>query len=212
MASVKHLIVLSFLMPFTVLADNYKPFPHKSPPWSLIASLGYGNYKYMFQQDGSTALGRLGFAIKIADIRFFFLGLEAGVQSGNRMRFDIPEEILNEMGGLPLETTVKPFLDLLITAQSIPLPTLPLSIIAKGGFAYRQMQFYRESVNNLNQINMEIQFGFLYQISKHANINLLYQHIYGGNPNFSFNTLTQKGHIAKIPREQAILLGFSISL
>ncbi|MBA2711418.1 MAG: hypothetical protein H0U57_12610 [Tatlockia sp.] len=211
MALFKQLILLIFLIPFNVSADNYLPF-HKSPSWSLIASLGYGNYKYMFQQDGSTALGRLGFAVKVADIRFFVLGLEAGVQSGNRMRIDVPKETLDEIGGLPLETTVKPFLDLLITAQSIPLPTLPLSIIAKGGFTYRQMQLFRESVNNLNQLNTEIQFGFGYQISRHANLSLLYQHVYGGNPDFRFNTNTQKGHIAKIPREQAILLGFSISL
>ncbi|MBA2657424.1 MAG: hypothetical protein H0U70_10675 [Tatlockia sp.] len=201
-------VLLSCLLPFQVIADKDHFSSHA---WSLNASLGYESYSDMYQKDGLTALSRLGIAVKIAEFKNFFLAVEAGIQSGTRMRLKVPFELLDEMGGLPLEITVKPMLDLLLTAQTISSKNLSLSLIAKGGIAYRQQQLFRQSVNNLSQVNAEMQIGFGYKINKYAGLSLLYQHVFGGHPNFRYNSTTEKGHIDNITKEQGVLFGISIS-
>ncbi|MBA2652817.1 MAG: hypothetical protein H0U73_11190 [Tatlockia sp.] len=208
MISIKRLILIISLLSFQVFAQ---PTPERAHPWSLIASMGYGNYQNMYQSDGQTPLGRFGIAVQLANIRAISLGFETGVQSGNHMRLNVTQDLVDEYGGLPFETTLKPMLDLLVTAKSAPSDKIPVILIAKAGITYRQLQFFRETVNNLIKTNAEVQVGFGYQISRYVNLNLLYQHVFGGNPNFRSDPITLKGQISKIPVEQALLLGFSIS-
>jgi hypothetical protein len=111
-----------------------------SHPWSVTASLGYTNYQSMYSDDGQTALGRLAIGKELFTRKYLIFGLEIGVQSGNTMRLNVPQITLDEIGGLPNQSTVKPTLDLLATAKIQPLGSSQFFGEIKGGIAYRQWQ------------------------------------------------------------------------
>ena len=63
-----------------------------------------------------------------------------------------------------------------------------------------------------DQLAGEIQAGFGYPLTSLSHLNLLYQGIYGGNPNYSMNSYAKSGHVTSIPSLHAILLGFSVNI
>lgn len=179
--------------------------------WSLTASIGYTNFQNMYQSEGQTALGRLAFGAALLDTDFFNFGVELGVQNGNQMRLDVSEADLNALGGSPIQTTVKPTLDLLATAMSAPLLNTPLFAQIKGGIAYRRWQFDdRTSIDFLSNVAGELQAGIGIAISKTANLSVLYQGIYGGNPNFVVNTTNETGSISTVPIQNGVLLSLAV--
>ena len=71
---------------------------------------GYGNIHGAYKQDRNFAQGMLILGFRPVEYRHFLFGIEAG-------------------GGLPIQGTLKPILDFLVTVKS-PLPTYqPVSLI-----------------------------------------------------------------------------------
>ena len=103
-------------------------------------------------------------------------------------------------------------LDLLITAKSDPLGGSAFFAQLKGGVAYRNWRVKEEPINDLSQLAGEIQAGFGYPITALANLNLLYQGVFGNDPNLKLNIYNKTGHISNIPALHAVLLGFSVNL
>ena len=155
------------------------PPPSASYPWAVIGSLGYVNYLNS-DCDGQTAVGRFAIVRELFTIPYSSFGLEMGVQSGNTMGLDVPEATLEELGGVPIQSTMKPMLDLLATVKFNLLGS-PFFAQLKGGAIYRQWQFDgRNSILNLSKINAEVQAGFGYSIGQYGSLSLLYQGVDGG--------------------------------
>lgn len=185
-------------------------FDVENHPWSFTASLGYTNYQSMYLNDGQTILVRLAFGREFFINKQIAYGLELGAQNGNKMRLNVPQETLDELGGLPVQSTVKPLLDLLATAKIQPFGLSPFFGEIKGGIAYRHWQFDdRTSVNSITNIAGEVQTGIGYSINKMTTLSLLYQGVFGGNPNFSVDAASTTGSVATIPIQQGVLLGLS---
>lgn len=203
-------LVLSGLITTQVLAqsiENKSAF--KYSPWSITASLGMEQFDSMEGLHGQTALGRLAFGYALTN----HFGLETGIQNGNQMRLALPKKTVDVLGGVPVVGTAKPLIDALITVKTPPLSsTIPLCVQAKGGVAYRQLQMDRESMNDRSQFAPELQAGFGYKVSEHLNVNLMIQYVRGKNPDVAVDAVTERGWIANIPTQKAILLGLTLNL
>lgn len=180
-------------------------------PWSIGAAIGVAQYQHMAKEDSQTALARLSFGRTLLAIEKLSAGIELGIQNGNRMRFAIPQETLDVLGGLPLTGIAKPVIDVLLTS-TIPLGTRSTFVLLKGGVAYRQLQMDRASVKNLNRLSFEGQLGAGFFINDHTSLSLSWQRIAGGNPSFRVHEDTETGTVATISTQQALLLGISILL
>ncbi|KTC96813.1 hypothetical protein [Legionella feeleii] len=180
-------------------------------PWSITGSLGYTDYQNMYKADGQTGIGRFALGRDLLIYKQWIVGLEIGIQNGNDMRLGVSQATLDELGGLPIQSTVKPVLDVLATLE-VPLwNTSALSGQLKGGVAYRRWQFNnRVSINDKSQLAGEVQAGLGYSISECTSLSLLYQGIFGSNPDFRVNALQQTGQVANIPVQHGVLLGFSV--
>lgn len=182
-------------------------------PWLASASLGYTDYQNMYHGAGQTALGRfaIGRTLFFNDSTTF--GMEIGVQNGGTMRIGISKATLDELGGLPIQSTVRPMLDLLATVKTTTLGTSPFFVDLKGGIAYRRWQFEdRSSIKDLSQIAGEVQAGLGFPLSHSTTLSLLYQGIYGGNPNFRLTTECPSGHVSTIPIQHGLLLSLSLTV
>ncbi|HAT8858882.1 TPA: hypothetical protein JBE16_05525 [Legionella pneumophila subsp. pneumophila] len=207
------LIAIGILLSINVFADGYYPEPtSQDQPWTIIASFGSGGYQHMYSKDGKTALGRLALANELMLSGDIALGLELGVQNGNKMRLNIPRETLSVLGWLPVETNLSPMLDLLVTAKSDPLFGSSFFAQLKGGVAYRSWQFDLYPINEISQLAGEIQAGFGYPITALASLSLLYQGVFGNDPNVKLNVSSKTGSVSNIPVLHGILLGFTVNL
>ena len=189
-------------------------------PWSLIGGLGYTWYNDAYAAgpgsdavaqsaigDGQTPFGRFGIARELATYRNINFGIELAVQSGNTQRLGIPQVTLDELGGLPIQATIKPMLDLLVSAKTSPWSNIPAFGLAKVGVAYRRMTINeRVTVNDLSEAAFEVQAGLGFNISERANLALVYQGIFDGGTDFRVNLVDFTGHIAHIPNQNGILL------
>lgn len=192
-------------------------------PWSVIGSIGYTFYQNT-ASGGSTPVGRLAIAKDIynlgdaglnndfIDMSNLNLGLEFGVQNGNRMSLSASQTALDAMGGLPIWTTVKPMLDLLGTLKFAPMVDTPAFLTVKGGVAWRQWMLERDTINNLSQAAGEVQAGVGIPVADAATLSVLYQGIFGSSPNFTVNTTTGTAHVANIPIQNGVLLSLSMTL
>jgi hypothetical protein len=180
-------------------------------PWIVVGSLGYTAYQNILDCDSQTVLGRFAIAKELFGTPYSNFGLELGVQSGNTMHLDVSEATLDELGGLPIQSTMKPMVDLLATAKITPTNS-PFFALLKGGIAYRHWQFDgRNSVNNLSKFSGEVQAGAGYSIGSLASLSLLYQGVFGGNPNFTVSEVCPSGRVSRIPTQQGVLLSFSFN-
>ena len=91
----------------TIPADAYLSAPL---PWVVIGSLGYTRYQAISDciEDGQTPIGRFAIGKELVSARYANFGLELAVQSGNTMRLEVSEATLDELGGVPIQTTMKP--------------------------------------------------------------------------------------------------------
>lgn len=181
-------------------------------PWSVSASAGAGNYQ-VNSSDKSTAIGRLALANELMLAGNIALGLELGLQTGTRIKVDIQRETFQALRKwIPMQTTLSPTLDLLITTKSDPLGNSDFCPI-KGGLAYRHWRDARVPLNDISQLAGEIQAGFGYPITALASLSLLYQGIFSGNgPNLHLDTSNQKEQLSNIPTLHALLVGLSVNL
>lgn len=178
--------------------------------WGFSGSLGLSRYDFVYNKDGQSTIGRLSFNTQYIASDFFALGLEAGVQNGNTMRLDIPKSTLDLLGGEPVTIIVKPMVDLLVTAQVTPFDDVGFFGFIKGGVAYRQLQVDRNEVNDLSKTSPELQAGVGYKINDNLALHMEYQHIFGNNPYYQVNELSETATIANIPTQKAVLIGLTL--
>ena len=180
-----------------------------SPMFYVGAFGGYGTVDGAYGQDGNVSQGRLTLGLHAKNFDKLSLGAELGVQSGNTMRLNAGPDVIEVSGGLPIQSTLKPIVDALITAQYQFYTTRPLFAILKGGIAYRQLQLDNRSSaqDNLNKVNGEFQAGLGFGVTQNVRITALYQGIYSTNN--SGIGLNSVGDItlSQIPTQQAGLLG-----
>ncbi|HIF0302651.1 TPA: outer membrane protein [Legionella pneumophila] len=178
--------------------------------WGFSGSLGLTHYDSVYNNDGQSVMGRLSLNTQYNLSSFFALGIDAGIQNGNTMRLDIPKSTLDELGGEPVSILVKPMIDILVTAQITPFEDERIFGFLKGGVAYRQAQVDRNEINDLSQISPELQAGIGYKLNDNLALHIEYQHVFGGNPDYQVDFLTETARISNIPTQQAVLLGLSI--
>lgn len=182
-----------------------------SCPWFVILGLGYGNDQRMFHNDGQNVLERIALGKRIFYLNPVSVDLELGVQTGNTARLAVSQDKLDLMGGLQIDSTFKPTLDLLFGLKVYPISDSNFFIQLKGGAIYRRWQFSRASVNDIAEVNPQFQGGLGFNLTNYTNISLLYQYIYGRNPHFEVNE-DASGHVSGIPSQNSILLNFSLYL
>lgn len=205
-------IAIAALLSFSAYSGNLLPqLTSQDQPWSITASGGAGNYM-LNATDSNTALGRLALGNEILLAGDIALGLELGLQTGKKMCLNIPQETLNLLQWIPIQTTIAPTLDLLITSKTDPLFNSAFFAQLKGGVAYRHWKIDHIPINEISQIAGELQAGFGYPITALASLNLLYQGIYSNRPNFQLNTYSKREYLTNIPTLHAVLLGLSINL
>ncbi|KTD40456.1 hypothetical protein [Legionella parisiensis] len=208
------LIVIGILFSFNAIAGDYFPkLTSQDQPWSFIATAGAGNYQ-ITSRDKSVPIGRLALANEMMLAGNIALGLELGLQTGTHIKLNMPQEaFLALKKWIPMQTTLAPTLDLLITSKSDPLGNSSFFAQLKGGLAYRHWQDNRVPLNDISQLAGEVQAGFGYPITALANLSLLYQGIFSGNgPNFHFDTYSKREQLSNIPTLHAVLLGLSVNL
>jgi hypothetical protein len=196
--------------------------------WSIIGGVGYTWFQDAYAGgpgsdpsaqgaigDGQTPFERLAIAKDFGVWDYGYLqyvrfGGEIGVQTGNIMRLGASQDTLDLLGGLPIQLNVKPTLDLLATASVQPMEGVPAFGVLKAGIAYRRLQIdERVTVNDLSQVAFDMQAGIGMDVSEHGKLSLVYQGIFGGNTNFTVNTVTGTGHISAIPIQNGVLLNLA---
>ncbi|MCC5014869.1 MULTISPECIES: DUF3187 family protein [Legionella] len=177
--------------------------------WSVTASTGYTEYQNMYHNDGHSVVARMAVAAELLATTQSSFGIEFGVQNGRSMRLGIPHGTLDVLGGV-VRTTVKPMLDLLITANSNPVTESLLYTQVKGGIAYRRWQIASYLIDNKSELAGEVQAGFGYPITEVTSLNLLYQGVFGAAPKIRANPSMESWRLSNIPVQHGLLLGFSI--
>jgi len=177
---------------------------------------GYGNINNMLSNDGQSAIERLVIGFDSFSWQMVTLGAELGVQTGNTMRtatVPAPNEFTEPpLGTLPIQLTLKPVLDLLVSAKIYPSQRYPVYVIVKGGIAYRQMQVDdRDSIPSLHEVDGELQAGLGYDVNTHVRLSAFYQGIYSGSAGLTANSVTDTGSFSNIPTQQAGFVGFEYS-
>ncbi len=209
------LSIIGILLSINAFADGYYPAPTSlDQPWSVTASVGRGKYPQnpSYYRENNPASARLAVENELLLTGDIALGLELGLQSGSHFHLQIPFETLKVLDWLPVQTTLNPMLDLLITAKSDPLWGSAFFAQLKGGVIYRKWRIQQASINDLTQLAGEIQAGFGYPITALASLNLLYQGVFGNEPQLFVDTSNKTAHISNIPSLHGVLLGFSVNL
>lgn len=210
---IKTALIASCVLSQQSIAGTMGPILEITHPWSVTGSIGYTVYEDMYRDDGQTALGRFAIGRDVYTGHSLTWGFEVGVQSGNTMRYFPSQEAIDALGGLPIQTTVKPLLDVLVTLKTASFGTTPIFAQLKGGIAYRRWQFNdRDSINDKSQIAGEVQAGLGYALSERANLSVSYQGIFGGNPDFHFNADSATGRVSNIPVQNGVLLGLTVTV
>src|SRR5690606_19107591 len=130
----------------------------------------------------------------------------------NTGRLDVDQTTLDSLGGLPIEATIKPSLDLLITNYLYLLPYKSTFIFLKAGPILRQLQFTRGSIDDLTKISPEIQLGVGADFNRILKLSLAYQKVISKSPNFEITSQNCSAHVSNIPSQSGIILGTSIIL
>lgn len=179
-------------------------------PWSITGSVGYTQFQQAGDSSGGALLGRFAIGKALYRTSHSLFGLELGVQNGNRMSIAASQATLDQMGSLPIWTTVKPMVDLLGTLQ-VGSERHAAFLIFKGGIAYRTWESERQSINNLSQLAGEVQAGIGMPIVKNATLSLLYQGVFGANNAFTVYP-DSSAHLSNIPIQNGVLLSLSLLL
>lgn len=203
-----YLLLSAFV--FLPIANASNCFECNGLRFGISGSAGATRYNNVYSNDGKSILGRLSLETNYDVSESLSLGLEIGVQNGNTLRLNIPKPLLDILGGEPVSVVVKPLMDALITLKTMPFDNPGIFGFLKGGLAYRQLQVDRNEVNDLTKINPELQLGLGYGMTDNSALFIAYQHIFGSNPNYQINPLTETGHIENVPSQNSLFLGISI--
>ncbi|MBA2711023.1 MAG: hypothetical protein H0U57_10585 [Tatlockia sp.] len=207
----KQLIIIRMLFLLTLSSLSYADNPINNTPWTVDAAFGVASFSGISKQEGQTAVGRLSLGRGLFITPYWQAGLEAGIQSGNKMHLILPEESIELLGGVPFEAEIKPLLDVLMSFKTKPFPGTPVITWLKGGGAYRKLQVDRLSVNHLAGFSPEIQIGLGYQVNEQATINLSYQRIWGKEPKITVDAESKTGVLCNIPEQRTLMIGLSFN-
>ncbi len=186
------------------------PVQENKYPWAITGSVGYTQYQQAGDSSGGALLGRFAIGKGLYLTGHSLFGLELGVQNGNRMSIGASQATLDEMGSLPIWTTVKPMVDLLGTVQ-VGSDQHAGFLVLKGGIAYRTWEAERQSINNLSQVAGEVQAGVGMHIAKQATLSVLYQGIFGSSNGFTVYP-DGSARLSNIPIQNGVLLSLSLLL
>ncbi len=209
-----HFIILGCFLSFNVFSSANSPVlmiseaENLNNRWSFMASLGYSGYQQIQSSNNRNPLARLSLAAELLATDQANFGVEFGLQTGNRMHLIIPQSNFTNLQN-PVRSTIKPMVDLLLTAHANPVDESLLFTQIKGGIAYRYWQIDSVYFHNKSAIAGELQAGFGYPLTEISNLNLLYQGIFGGNPRFYLNP-SYIGNILNLPIQHGVLLGLSV--
>ena len=186
-----------------------------SPSWLYAGA--YGGYSVIsggYRSDGNVAQARFAIGGEAPIWMRTIFGIEAGVQSGNQMRLKADPSIIALTGGLPIQVTIKPFVDFLATAKWQMFRDRPFYHLIKGGIAYRQLQLNDRSSGqaNLGKVNGEVQAGLAYQATRRARLVAYYQGIYSGSKAGVNVNAIDDITLSRIPTQQGGFLGVEFSL
>jgi hypothetical protein len=165
----------------------------------------------MYAHDGQFSSLRFDIGKEFLIKKTHQFGLEFGGETGNTMRYDLPKDITESLGGLPFQLKLKPSLDLLLY-NKFQLSNSHFFGMLKGGVALRTFQFERCSANDITQISPEFQLGIEYRTNPRYSIQLLYRQIIGKQVIYNFNSITNYLNITGIPTQYGVLLTTSIFL
>lgn len=180
-------------------------------PWTIEATFGLADYTHAYQHDGQSTMGRMSIGHLLLVKPSWQSGFEIGIQTGNTMRLDLPKDAIDILGGMPIQASMKPLLDLMLNVKAEPLAYFPMVVWLKSGVAWRNLQLDRTSVPDLNEFSPEIQLGFGYRINKQAAVNMGYQYILGKKPELTVDPFMATGVLHNIPSQQAVTIGFSFN-
>lgn len=208
-------VLLLFFLSLSANADTptfiLGPAHSATHPWSLEVGVGYGQYEHLSSSGGTTALARLGIGKELVSLEKIRVGLETAFQSGSSATLNIPPDIEDDMGGLPVDTTFQSTLDFLVTGKFYPSLESSAYVLAKCGVVLRKWSFgNRGSIPDLTRFDPELMIGGGYDLTHMASLSLSYQRMQGESPTFTYNAGGISGSIADIPSENALILGLSI--
>ena len=130
------------------------------------------------------------------------------------MRLQASDALILAAGGLPIQSTLKPVVDLLLTFKTHLTANSPLFAVIKGGVAYRELVLNdrTSSEDGERQFDGELQAGLAYNLTDHATISAMYQGIYsGGNAGIALNNAGNVT-LSRIPTQQAGFIGIEYSI
>lgn len=215
----KTLLALGLAATFAASAGGYTPSPAPVMPieessWHYGIGIGFTNFDGMMLKDGQSVVGRLSIAKDIKQYNDFTFGVELGMQTGNQSRLKLTTTQDIDLGQVAVQTFIKPMADLLITAAK-PINDKTSAFI-KGGIAFRQMHFDRDTINTLRKVNPELQVGLSMKVSDSSSISLAYQGVFAGkvdlvttNPGAALGGGT--GVVKNIASQHGVLLTLSMT-
>lgn len=190
--------------------------------WSIIPSIGYSSYqsKMLYNRDSNIPLARLGVNYIWKEVyKASLIGVELGIQNGNTMRVHAPKSCacsaseVCEGSPLPIQSTISPLLDLLVTLKTFKNSKGLPHLIVKGGVAYRKWQFNdRDNINNRSALAGETQFGLEYLVTNRMSVNLVYQQIYGSGSKIINDSISDSFYARGMPSQYGILIGFNYNV
>jgi len=201
----------------TFAHSDYKAMDTVAEEWKAPVHLimgiseGYSFMQGAYHQDGQTPFLRTDLSAKINDFHQVAVGAELGVQTGNNLRLSAPTALINEAGFLPLQATLKPTIDALISLSTKLSPNLPIYGVLKGGIAYRQLSLQNRTSqrDSIRKVDGEFQAGLAVNMSKHATFSTFYQGIYGSRDAGVALSATNDVTLKHIPTQHAVMAGLA---
>jgi len=191
----------------STMAEEWKP------PVQIVLGVheGYSFMQGAVQQDGQTPFQRIDLGVKVNDFHQVAFGVEMGVQTGNNLRLTASSAVVTAAGGLPLQATLMPTVDALVSLSAKLSPEFPVYGVLKGGIAYRQLSLQNRTSHrdSVRKVDGELQAGFAVNMSKHATFSMLYQGIYGGSDAGAALSSTNDVTLKRVPTHHGVMAGLA---
>lgn len=172
---------------------------------------GYGSYSHILEDDRTTGVIRFSLGLDFLANPNTSLGLETGIQTGNRMRIDSSNAV-DAIGVAPVFLEIKPVIDLLATVKFFSTQFKP-NLFLKGGIAYAEGMIDSITIPNKNQLLPELQIGTEFGLTTNYSLIVYYQNQFGGQARLEHIDLNNgSAQLSRIPSFQAGFIGLRILL
>jgi len=199
------LVILLFSLTAHAGGPEYPPTNNLLSHCYGVMSGGYGVFNNVLYNDGQTGVLHLAIGVQGDQV----VGLELGIQTGNRMRINT-NNVIKAIGDAPVYLTIKPPLDLLLTITS-HLGLLPVFIQAKGGAVLLQGMIDSVTIKNQTQFRPEAQLGFGVDVTPLISLIAYYQCLFGNNPALTHpNVSAGTANLPNLPTFQAGFIGMQM--